>query len=294
MVRGGLLLLLLLATNSIAAIQLTDDAGHRLSVTQPVKRIITLSPHTTELVYAAGAGKYLVAATAFSNYPHQALSLPRIGNATRLDVERILALKPDLVIGWLSGNSASQIQQLRRAGINVYMTEPDELDDIPRYLNALGRVSDTLATATQALQEYQQTLTELRRRYQYREPIDVFLQVSEVPLYTLNSQHIVSRALAMCGGRNIFADVTLLAPTVSVEAVVQRNPQVIIASVYPGANIDLSNWQRFPGLRAVRQKNLFQMNADNLMRSTPRILSGVTEICRLLDVARQRGGQQSQ
>jgi len=284
-------LICILLPAHVLALELRDDANTRLSIQLPITRIISLAPHTTELVYAAGADQHLVGVTAFSNFPAQAKTVPRVGNATRLDVERIIALQPDLILGWISGNSAQQIQQLRDAGLTVYMTEPDELEDIPRYLLDIGRASATTNKSTRQANSFLASLAVMQQRFANRDAVDVFIQVSESPLYTLNGEHIVSAALSKCGGRNVFADLPLLAPAVGLEAVIKHDPEVIFASVYPGAEIDISRWQRLPQLRAARLNNIYRVNADNVMRPTPRILQGVMQMCELLDTARQRRRQ---
>ena len=265
-----------------------DDRGATIQLTGTVQRIISLAPNVTELIYAAGAGDRLAAVVDYSDFPPQARKVTHIGNASRLDIEGIVTRRPDLVIGWLSGNRAAEIDVLQHAGIHVFMTEPRRLQDIPRYLRLIGKMAGTSAVAERVAQTFEHSIAVLRQRYQQRDPVKVFIQVSAHPLYTLNGEHIVNRALSLCGGRNIFADQHVLAPSVSVESVVARNPEAIIASIYQGSPAALERWRQWRSVRAVANGNLFTIDADTLMRATPRMLTGITKMCEMLDLARQR------
>ncbi|MGB0722425.1 MAG: cobalamin-binding protein [Gammaproteobacteria bacterium] len=266
---------------------IVDDTGQRVRLEHRATRIVALSPHLTELLFAAGAGERLVGAVEFSNHPEAAKALPRLGSYEGPDLERILALKPDLVVAWESGNGSRRIAQLRRLGLTVFTSEPRHLEDIPRTLEALGRLAGTSPVAREVAMDFRARLDALRARYARSSAVDVFYQVWDKPVTTLNGDHLVSRVMELCGGRNVFADLEGLAPVVSVEAVLDRDPRVIVAGgMADGARTWLQGWRRWPSLRAVREGHLVYIHPDHLQRHTPRILDGAEELCRVLDGVR--------
>ena len=269
-----------------ATIQVRDDAGQLLVLAAPAKRVVSLAPHVTELLFAAGGGKQVVGVVSHSDYPPEAQKLPQVGDNRQVDVERLLALKPDLLVVWRHGNAQRQLEPLRRLGIPLFYSEPTTLAAIPDTLIRLGRLLGTSAQAQLAAGQFSQQLDSLRRQYQQARPVRVFYQVWDKPLYTLNGQHIVSDALRVCGGVNVFANLPVTAPTVTQEAVIAANPEVMIAGDMGGRG-GLDGWQRFPQLTAVRQQLLFTLEADTLHRPGPRMLEGTRQLCARLAQARE-------
>ena len=253
----------------------------------PARRIVTLAPSLTELVYAAGAGERLVGVDTYSDYPAAARKVARIGDAFLVDYERVLTLKPDLVLAWMTGTPEPTIDRLRALGLRVERIGISGLDEIPAALKKVGALTGTQPVAERAAQEYLNRLTSLRSGRGQAKPLSVFYQISEKPLYTVNGRHLISEVIALCGGRNVFAGLQQLAPPVSAEAVLERDPEVILAGT--GAQGDpLSVWRRWPKMRAVRDGNLYMVHADVLARPTPRVLDGVKEVCGVLDKIRAR------
>lgn len=280
--RSSAVLLLALCGQSAAApLELVDDAGRHVTVNVPTARIVALSPHVTELVYAAGAGSKLVGVSSYSNYPAAARALPKVGDSGKADAERVLALKPDLVIGWQSGNSAADLATLERLGIPVYLTEPRRLADIPRLIETIGRLAGTSAEAAQVAAGFRVEAAGLKQQYGSRRPVTVFYEIWHEPLLTVNGEHLISDVITLCGGRNVFAGVTSLTPAVAAESVLAADPEAIIAS------IPLQDWQRFPQLRAVRNRHLFFVDPDLIHRQTPRILAGAQRVCEQLEQVRR-------
>ena len=276
---GRVLLLPLLLAWSGATF---SDAGHP-------DRIVALTPHLTELLYAIGAGDRLVATVDFADYPDAARELPRVGSGSRLDLEAIRALKPDLVLAWRSGNPLAQVEQVERLGIRVVWSESRRLGQVADELERLGTLVGAEARASAAASAYRARLDGLRARYAGREPVRVFYQFWAEPPMTLNDDHLVGDALALCGAVNVFGDLPDLAPRVSVEAVVAADPDAIVIGA-PDADVQdwAAGWRRFAGLRAVRADNLLGVNPDLLNRATPRTLDGVEALCEVLDGARGR------
>lgn len=284
-----LLFVLNLPAVALAAISVRDDQGNAITLKQPARRVVTLAPHATELVFAAGGGDRIVGTVDYSDFPPAARDIPRVGDHQMLDIERILALKPDLLIVWLHGNSERQIASLRRLGIPFFFSEPHKLNDIPQSVRRLGKLLGTEDKAEHIAAQQEQRLADLTARYGKRPKVRVFYQVWGRPLYTLNGQHIVSDALRLCGGENVFADLAATAPMVSLEAVLQRNPEVILTGG-KGSNAEtgLDIWTAFPSLHAVKRGNLFAVDADLLNRSGPRLIEGTAAICDWLERARSR------
>jgi len=271
------LCLLLVAPAQAVAIRLVDDAGQTLELAWPPQRIISLTPHLTELLFAVGAGAQLVGVDSASDYPKAAQALPRVGDYSRINFERILALKPDLVIVWVGGNRAADIHGLNKMGLPVLHTQATRLDDVARLLRLIGRVSGHAGAGEAAARDYSARLDGLRVRDTQKPPVSVFYQVWDRPLMTVGSTHWISDALALCGARNVFADLRGLSPVVSREAVLSRAPELIVSG--SDAPDMRRQWQRFASLPAVKNQAFVRVDADLLHRPTPRLVEGVAELC---------------
>lgn len=276
-----------------ATISVVDDAGERVSLAEPARRVVALAPHAVELAYAAGGGGKLVGAVSYSDYPSAAKDLPRVGTNTALDLERIVALKPDLVIVWRHGNGARQLDRLRALGIPLYHSEPRHIDSVATDLIALGTLMGTGSQAQAAADDYRAKIAALRTRYAGRSPVSVFYEVWADPLMTLNGTHIISDVIALCGGRNVFANLAPLVPTVSTEAVVAADPEAIVTASQGATRADtplpsLAAWHAWPRMTAVARGNLFAIDGDLISRPAPRLAQGAEQLCRDLDLARRR------
>ncbi len=271
-----------------AGIEVVDDTGRGVVLERPAERIVSLAPHVTELLFAAGAGDRLVAAVTFSDYPAPARDLPRVGSYDRIDVERVLAHDPDLVVGWASGNPDASLARLRDLGLTLYVTEPRALETIASNLERLGRLAGTPETAAAAARRFRARYRALRERFADRPPLTVFYEIWNDPLMTVNGEHLISAIIRGCGGRNAFDDLPAIAPRISIEAVLARDPDVIVASGVdderPGW---LDEWQRWPQLTAVQRSHLYFIPPGILQRHTPRVLEGMEHLCRALEDARR-------
>jgi iron complex transport system substrate-binding protein len=267
----------------------TDDTGHEICLAEPARRIISLSPAVTELLFAAGAGDRIVGATSFSDYPAEAERITRIGSYERFDLEAIVAAQPDLVIAWNSGNPATQLRAIEQLGLPVYRGEQHELDDIPRTIERYGTLIGTEETARAAAQDFRAELSALRARYADAPRVQVFYQVWDDPLMTAGGDHLITRAIAECGGELLFSALDRPAPRVDVEAVLAADPEAILVSGRGEQNDDwLDTWRAWPRLRAVRADNLFFVPPSLLVRATPRVLEGIRTVCAHLDAVRAR------
>ncbi|MBL8417792.1 MAG: cobalamin-binding protein [Dechloromonas sp.] len=266
-----------------------DDTGREIRLKAPAKRIITLAPHATELLYAAGAGDRLIGTVDYSDFPPAAKKIPRVGSYDRFDLEAISALKPDLIIAWETGNPAAQVEKLKALGLTVYVTQPNRMEDVAGQLEQLGRLAGTEATANAAAAQFRQRLETLRRSNAGKPKIRVFYQIWVTPLMTVGGPQIITSAIQLCGGENVFGNLAQMAPTVSVEAVLAADPEAIVATGMGDARPEwLNDWNKWPRMTAVKRGNLFHIHPDLMQRHTPRILEGAEKLCADLDVARSR------
>ncbi len=285
--RGCAFLLLYIPIMVSADVEVVDDTGEPVRLAQPARRIISLAPHTTELLFQAGSGEYIVGAVEYSDYPPAAREIQRVGGYNNPDLETILSLKPDLIVAWQSGNSHSLIKRLRALGLVLYVTEPRELEDIPSNLLRLGLLSGTEAVAEEASRRFNKELERLRGRYASQRPVRLFYEVWSQPLMTINGDHLISKVIRLCGGENAFGSLPTLAPRIGVEAVLEADPEAIIASGMGKERPEwLDDWRDWPHLTAVKQDNLFFIPPALLQRHTPRILLGAQQLCSYLERAR--------
>lgn len=289
-VFGALPVALLLGVCSAQAqIVVVDNAGETVRLERPARRIVSLAPHVTEQLFAAGAGARIVGAVEYSDYPPEAKRIPRVGDNRAIDVERLLAMKPDLIVAWFHGNVGRQIDQIRSLGLPVYYSQPRTMDDIATGLEHMGMLAGTEKIAAEAARGFRERVRSLRERYGAREPVSVFYEIWNRPLYTVNGEHLISDVLRLCGGRNVFAELRVLAPTVTQEAVLKTDPIAIVASGMTGARPEwLDDWKAWPDLQAVKLGNLFSIESDLMNRHGPRIVEGARQVCEMLDLARTR------
>ncbi|AJG20647.1 cobalamin-binding protein [Cupriavidus basilensis] len=283
----------LLCSHAGAAVSVVDDAGQTVTLDQPARRVISLAPHVTEMLYAAGGGSRIVGTVSYSDYPPQARDIPRVGDNKALDLERIAALKPDLIVVWRHGNAQKQTDRLRALGLPLFYSEPRKLEGIPSNIERMGVLLGTEPTANSAATSFRQQIDKLRQTYAARAPVTVFYQVWQQPLMTLSGQHLISDVLALCGGRNLFANEALLVPTVSVESVVAGNPEVMMTASMGATRSDrplpdFAMWERWKQVTAVARGNLYAIDGDLVNRAGPRIAQGAQVVCKDLDDARRK------
>ncbi|GLR65067.1 cobalamin-binding protein [Marinospirillum insulare] len=284
--------LLWLVTNlAYAAVEVTDDSGQLVHLAKPAQRIISLSPHLTENLFATGAGDLIVGTVEYSDYPAAAKQIPLIGGYNQLDIEGILALEPDLILAWHSGNPLAQVERLAGLGIPVYYSEPRSLAGVSHELRQLGRLTGREATAEQAAQAFDAGAEKLKKRYAQQREVRVFYQVWEQPLITLNGEHLISEGLSLCGGVNVFADLKQLVPVISREAVLEQDPEVIMGGGIKEGEGEkdpawLIHWQKFTAMQAVKANKLYFIPPSLVQRPTPRFLEGTQIMCDKLQQAR--------
>ncbi len=280
---GFALILNTFLNTASAEIQLPQANGEILSLPVPAQRIITLAPNLAELVFAAGAGKQLKAVVEYSSFPAPVTHLPKVGDAFRIDLERIIELEPDLIIAWKSGNPQTALQKLGQLGFAVWQVEITRPDEIADTLESISYAAGTETLGLPAAAKFRDKLAYLRQQNIDKPRIEYFFQITARPLYTVNGQHIISRSLAVCGGHNVFAELATLAPQVSRESVILANPQVMIATEIAGEPPSLDVWQDWPRLQAVHNNAMLYLPADEISQAAPRLLDSIELACKLLD-----------
>ncbi|MEH6438187.1 cobalamin-binding protein [Massilia sp. DD77] len=284
--RKTMLLACVLAVQAQAAVTVKDDAGRPVTVAKPAERVISMAPHVTEMLFSAGGGKRIVGAVTYSDYPEAAKSIPRIGSNREVDLERIIALKPDLIVAWMHNSSERQIEMVKQLGVPVFQSDPQTLENIPDNLLRLGQLMGTEVEAKASAAQLRQQLASLRARFANRPTVRTFYQVWDKPLYTLSGKHIVTDALRLCGGENIFDKLNVVAPMVTVESVLQADPEAVIGTAeknYGGVGL----WEPYRTMLAVRRDNLFTLDGDLLNRAGPRMIQGAAALCEKLELARR-------
>jgi iron complex transport system substrate-binding protein len=270
------------------ALEVIDATGAAVALRAPARRIVSLAPNATELLFAAGAGDRVVGALSPADWPPEAAHLPRVGDSHALDLERIVALKPDLAVAWPYASPA-QVERLRSMGIPVYVSDPRTPNAIADDIERLGVLSGRAETAARAAATFRARLAALGERERAVERVRVFYEIWNQPLYTIGGGHLITAAIDLCGGENVFAQQALPAPQVSVEAVLAARPEAIVAGADGAVRpVWLDAWRAWRDLPAVILDNLFVVDANLLHRAGPRFVDGAEQLCAALDQARTR------
>lgn len=282
-----LLLIFTLMTAVQADISVKDDKGNLVTLKQPAKRIISLAPHITESLFAAGAGNKIIGAVSYSDYPEAAKKIPRVGGYPSADLEKIISLKPDLVIVWPSGNNLKQVDKLKTFGIKVFMSEPLHPLDIAKTIQRFGVLAGTTNVANKATSEFLNHYHSLKRRYSNKQKIKVFYQIWNKPIMTISGSHLISEIIELCGGENVFANIKTLTPRISLESVLASKAEAVVSGGMGKARPEwLDEWKAWPELPAVKKGQLYFIDPALMQRVGPRILLGADRLCELLDRAR--------
>jgi iron complex transport system substrate-binding protein len=270
------------ATGSITVV---DDAGRKVTLPRVPQRIVSIAPGATEMLFAAGAGSRVIATVEFSDEPAEAKKVPRIGDSNAVDMERVVALRPDVVVVWEGGNNVAQINRLENLKVPLYRHRLSRLDDIPMSLRRLGVLADTRVAAEAAAHDVETRLAALQKRYgQAAAKPTVLLEVWNRPIYTVGGAQMMTDSLRLCGALNVFADLKEQGPSVDTEAVIGRDPQIIVAVAPPGVSQEwLAEWKRFGTLRAVRDGRLVPFEDQRLSRLGPSAVAGTEALCEAIN-----------
>lgn len=272
-----------------AEIIVTDDLGREIVLQAPAKRIVSLAPHNTENLFTAGAGEQIVGTVDHSDFPAQALDIPRVGNYKQLNIEAILGLKPDLVVAWSSGNTDESVQRLIDLGLTVFYSEPATFEQIISNIERFARLTGQSENAAPRIADMRKTYRALQDEYAGKAPVNVFYQVWDQPLITLNREHSVSHAFAVCSGVNVFADEPTIAPRINIEGVIDKNPQLILLAGHDASQSSgwVDSWSNWHSIDAVENHQVKHIDANTINRPTRRFIEGTRKICELIEDARQ-------
>ena len=273
-----------------AGVSVTDFRGRKVTLAKPAKRIIALAPHIVENVYSAGAGDYLVAVVNHSDFPEAAKTLPIVGGYNSFSLEKIVSLSPDLVIAWQSGNKPSVLSQIEKLGIPIYVGEPRVLEDVSRSIKDIAILAGTEHRSRELLAFFDEKVELLRAKQnsQSKIKVSVLYQVWDSPLQTLNGQHIISDVIRICGGVNAYSDAVSIAPKISIESVLQKDPDIIVTSGMGEARpYWLDKWKNWPLLSAVKNGHLYFIPPDLIQRHTSRLLKGTLMMCEFIEQAKE-------
>lgn len=278
---------LIFAVSLSQALEVTDYLGNTLKLKQPSERIISLTPHITELLFSVGAGEKIVGTVEYSDYPDAAKSIPQVGNYAGLNIEAILALQPDLIIYWPEGNSARDTARLQQLKLPLFASDPNSFTEIADDIKRFGALTGYQEKSTQIAHHFLERVNEIKLANQQKKPLQVFFQVWDKPLLTQNGDTFISRLISLCGGKNIFSDLTIKSAQVSVEAVLTADPDIFLAGAQLGQRPDwLDEWLQYPYLTAVKTNQLLIVEEDLIHRPTLRLLDAAQQVCTLFDEAR--------
>ena len=281
------LLLLFFSAGTALAFTVKDDLGEEYEFDVPVQRIISLSPHITELLFSIGAGDSVIGVSDYSDYPDAAKKLPRVSSYQTMNVEAILVMQPDVIIAWPSSNSQKALEQLQAFGIPVLFSNPNSHQEIIDNLRWMGKLVGKEAFANRLAKQKEEQIQQLFNQYASKKTVSLFYQISFNPLMTQNKTAFINQAIELCGGENLFADLPALSPVLDREAVIERDPEMIFASVSNNhVTQALEYWQSLPFLTAVKNEHLYLLPADLMHRPTLRFFEGTRKMCELIDQAR--------
>ena len=269
-----------------ASLTFTDDTGAKVTLAATPTRIVSLAPGATEMLFAAGAGEHVIATVQYSDEPPAAKQVPRIGDVVAIDMEKLVALRPEVAVVWPGGGNPAQIEEISRLHIPMYRQQVNKLSDLPDSLRRLGALAGTRDVAEQSARNIETRLAALAQTYANGRHPSVFMEVWNHPLYTVGGTQLISDAMKVCGARNVFGDLKDLSPVIDVEAVVARDPDIIVFASPPAAGPEwLADWKRFTTLRAVRKNNLIIFEDPRLVRLGPSVVDATDALCKALATA---------
>lgn len=259
----------------------------QLAIAAPAERVVSLAPHATELAFAAGLGDKLVAVSERSDYPPQAKDIEKVANYQGIKIERIIALQPDLIIAWPSGNPNGELEKLKQFGLNIYYSQTSTLADIADNIEQLSQYAPDPSIGKHNAEQFRQGLTALKAKYNTESPVRYFYQLSEQPIITLAQGKWPSEVFAFCGGVNVFEHSAAPYPQVGKEQVILQNPEVMFTSEHAIANGNIwSQWRE--QLSAVQHQHIWSLKSDWINRPTPRTLKAIEQVCEHFETVRQK------
>ena len=275
-------------------IAVVDDTGRTVRLSAPAMRLVSLSPHITELLFTLGLGDRIVGTVRFSDFPESAASIQRLGDAFTVNIEMLIQLEPDLVIAWRSGGSGRTIRKIESLGVPVYFNEANSLEGIGVSAARIATLAGIKEAGADIAEQHMRKLRRIREQHESEPKVKIFYQISDLNLYTVNRHHLIGEAIAICGGDNIFANSMIKVPQVGIEAVISAGPDLIVYSSGGESDADdhwTSRWRPFRSIPAVANGHLYRLSADIITRPSFRMVSGIEKLCEFINLARLRGNQ---
>jgi iron complex transport system substrate-binding protein len=280
-----LIIVLVLSCFTAGAETVTDNLGRKVELPQDPQRIVALAPSISEIIFALDQGSRLKGVTQYSDYPPQALQLPRVGSYVRLDLEKIVALKPDLCLATKDGNPKEIVDRLQSMQIPVYVVDPHDLATVIRTVEEIGNIINASEMANNLADEMRNRLERIRHRVAQTERRPrVFIQIGISPIISAGSQTFLHDLITMAGGLNVAAGYNAY-PRFSREQVLALSPDVIIITSMARQAVFLeikAQWSRWPDLPAARDQRIFLVDSDVFDRPTPRLLDGLEILVKLI------------
>ena len=287
--RYALLLPAMLASvvnSASAAVVAVDASGGQVTLAAPARRVISLAPHATELLFAAGAGDDVVGVLSPADWPPEAANRPRVGDSGAINLEGILALRPDLVVTW-PYLAPTQVERLRAMGIPVYLSNPRTVDAIAGDIERLGALTGHVDVSGRTAAAFRTRVAAARDRVAGTTRVRVFYEIWHQPLMTINGDHMIDDVIRRCGGSNIFANVSSLAPLVSLESVIARRPDVVLGGSSATTPEEFAGqWTKYADYAGLTGVRAVYIDPDYIQRQTPRILKGAQIVCESLERVR--------
>ncbi len=263
-------------------------AGTVHAEAMPAQRIIALSPHAVELLFTLGAGDRIVGTVEYADYPEAAKAIPRIGSYHGIQIEQVVALAPDLIVAWKSGNKVADLEKLSSLGFSLFYTHPRNIPQIGEDLKQLGALTGHTKEAEKAAADLNQRYEKIRTQYANQQPVRVFYQLWHDPLRTVGEGSWINTLIEDCGGQNLFATAESDYPLVAMASVITKNPEVIVVPHHSGSvGAKVEIWKNWPEVDAVRNQRIHTLHGDLLHRYTVRALEGLTQLCEVIDQARR-------
>jgi len=256
----------------------TDDIGRSVKITPAPKRIISLAPGITEMLYALGLADNIAGVTTFCDWPAAARTKQKIGGFTNPSIEKIVSLKPDLIIATADGNRQDTVQQLEKLGLPVYIINPADTNGVLRNILQIGKITNRKDAAGKLADRLQKRLNNITAQIRHKKKPRVFFQLGQEPLFTAGSKTLINEAIERAGGINVAGLDTARYPVYSAEGVIASSPEIIVFApmINDKKSVAVKNyWQKFKDISAVKNNKIYPIDADLINRASPRIFDAI-------------------
>ncbi len=277
-----ILLFLFIGSNSYGA-NFTDEVGRKVELLAPPQRLVSVAPSVTEVLFALGLGERVVGVSTYCNYPPEALKKEKVGGYITPSVEKIIALRPDLVIGTADGDLKSLVNKLASLGIPVYITNPRSVSGVITSILHIGEVTFSQLAAKRVVDSMERKMETVREKVQGRPRLRVLHVLAYDPLISSGKGTFGDDLIRLAGGTNVAQSAQGKHPRYSMEEMIARNPEVIILSSMKSKDPLADQrqwWERWKEISAVRFGRIYVIDSDLIHRPSPRIVDGLEEMAK--------------